>query len=617
MPAPESTVAARGLAVRRTRYTDATTDDVVLEFAEIANELIVEPSSAGKSNPVAFHGALATAGTTIVNTFRTGTVLVRFPFDDGETSLDAKRVQLLANPYVGKVFKNRLMGAPLAIGPTEPQVTPSDPWFSDLWAFDNTGQSGGTTDADIDAPEGWSIRRNAVRQDGSVVSIAIIDTGIDFEHPDLANNLWSGNVVAGVEHHGVNIYDPTTPPDDTDPNLWVQTGENGEGTYMGGRHGTAVAAVAAAEGGNSSLTTGTAWRADLVSVKVFGWYSQLVYDPQNQTITITNYYNAPVASVIAGINWCAENGVDVVNLSLGAIADSGDQTELSTYDQTLQNAIDAGCLVVISAGNSGRNMNTSATVSIPAASGARIDELVMVGASDRNDARWGFSDFGDEIVDIFAPGVGIKTLLRTGDNREQNPIMINGSPAYVDLVANGTSLAAPIVAGVAALLRAEYPDETVAQIHHRLTQGLDKPGSLVSEMISGQSTPLVAFDGRINLKKTFSPWIHYPDLDPDWADISVWFGWLRDGEYPWIAHLNHGWLYQEGITEDDLWFYDQALDDWWWTSRSHYQTGSGNGRWAWFPNLNQWFHYCCGTTPNRWWQDEFGNWFSDADLKAL
>ncbi|MCB0252052.1 MAG: S8 family serine peptidase, partial [Anaerolineae bacterium] len=135
-------------------------------------------------------------------------------------------------------------------------TTPNDPGYSGMWGLDNNGQTGGTPDADIDAPEAWSIETG----DGSVV-VGIIDTGIDVDHPDLVDNLWTnpGEIAGnGIDDdsngyvddvHGINAITGTGNPDD----------DHGHGTHTAGTIG--------ATGNNGTQVVGVAWDVQLMACK--------------------------------------------------------------------------------------------------------------------------------------------------------------------------------------------------------------------------------------------------------------------------------------------------------------------------------------------------------------
>lgn len=232
----------------------------------------------------------------------------------------------------------------------------------------------------IDADLTWSASR------GTGVRVAVLDTGIDADHPDLTDSL-SG---------GINFVS-RNPRKPADANAWND--DNGHGTHVAG-------IIAAAD--NAIGVVGVAPEADLWAVKVLG------QDGSGYT-----------SWIIAGLDWAAANGMDVVNMSLGTPSDV----------QALHDAVDAaaaaGVTVVAAAGNSGDGNPATNEVEYPGAYGSTI----AVGATDINDAAPYWSSTGPA-VDVAAPGAAIRSTWNDG---QYNTI-------------SGTSMATPHVAGAAALL---------------------------------------------------------------------------------------------------------------------------------------------------------------------
>ncbi len=272
------------------------------------------------------------------------------------------------------------------------RTDPDDQYFDQQWGLHNEGQTGGTADADIDAPEAWEIETGT-----SNIVIAMIDTGIDLDHEDLANNIW--------------VNDDEIPDNETDDdgngfvddmNGWDFVNSDSAPQDDNG-HGTHTSGIAAAETNNNQGTAGVCWECRLMSVKTLG-------DDGNGTYS----------DIVEGVDYAANNGADVINLSLGSL----------TYSQSLQDAItaahDAGCVIVGAAGNF--------DVEDPFYPAA-CENVIAVAALDHNDVKYQLSGYG-EWVDLAAPGASIM------------------STAYHDAYSqwSGTSMAAPFVSGVAGLL---------------------------------------------------------------------------------------------------------------------------------------------------------------------
>ncbi|MFC0559452.1 S8 family peptidase [Halalkalibacter alkalisediminis] len=228
--------------------------------------------------------------------------------------------------------------------------------------------------------QGTSVHSSGVNGNG--VKVAILDTGIDRSHEDLSVNVKGG----------FSVFDDAA---------------NSDPYYDGSGHGTHVAGTVAAVN-NDLGVLGVAYNADLYAVKV-----------------LNNDGSGSYAGIARGIEWSVQNGMDIVNMSLGG----------STSSQILEEWSDLayaeGVLLIAAAGNSGTRPGRGDNVGYP----AKYDSVVAVAAIDQNNQRATFSSTGPA-VEISAPGVSI---LSTTPN--------NGYASY-----NGTSMASPHVAGVAALV---------------------------------------------------------------------------------------------------------------------------------------------------------------------
>jgi thermitase len=275
-------------------------------------------------------------------------------------------------------------------------LIPDDPGFGYQWYLLNArgvvqppGAGTPIYGADVDAPQAWS------RTLGSdAVRIAVIDTGIDAAHPDLA-----GKVVAAANF----------------------TASNSTQDLSG--HGTHVAGIAAASFDNATGIAGMAPNARLMDVKV------LAVDQSGQT-------TGDCADVADGIVWATDHGANVLNLSLGG------PTPCLAMELAVRYAVSHGALVVAAAGNEG-----STSRFYPAA----FPDVLSVAATTNRDQLAGFSNRGASWVDVAAPGDGIVSTLPTFDNG-------TGAVDYGYL--SGTSMAAPIVSGIGALVWGQMPPGT-------------------------------------------------------------------------------------------------------------------------------------------------------------
>lgn len=319
---------------------------------------------------------------------------------------------------------------------------PLDEIYTLLWGLDDYGQHNiandayGLGDRDINAPEAWSIRTDA-----SNVLVAVFDNGTNASR-DIVNNLWTnpGEIASNYIDDDNNGY-----VDDIygiAPAYYWQPGD--VGNYVDG-HGLQVAGIIAAEGNNETLSTGVAWKAQLMILKV-----------SNESGNIED------ANVIEGIEYLLaakqQYSLDrvVINLSFGQYSYS------EALNDALQMAADAGVLIVAAAGNA--NQNNDYKAFYPA--NADIDNIVSVGAAAVSyKGKVALSNQGCGSVDVMAPGEDIWTL------------SVGGKAQAGELAAlNGSSASAALVSGIAALTWAEHPDWDWREVKNALlnaTQPLD------------------------------------------------------------------------------------------------------------------------------------------------
>ncbi len=321
--------------------------------------------------------------------------------------------------------------------------TPDDTSFSNQWGFHNTGSGGGTNDADIDAVEAWDKSTGS-----SSIVVAVVDEGIDYTHSDLADNIWTNpNEIAGngVDDDGNGYVD--------DVHGW-DFNHGDASTYDGtseDRHGTEVAGIIGAVGNNGAGVAGVCWNVRIMSVKFI------------------SYGSGTVADAISALNYAADQGARVVNCSWGG----------SSYSSALESAFadlkNAGVLVVTSAGNSGKNTDTSSHYP----SNYSLANIISVAATDKNDLLSSFSNYGETTVDLGAPGSSIYTT---------SP---GGNYAYF----SGTSAASPFVTGAAALALSVSPGLTYQELKDQILNNVDPIASMTGKSVTG---------GRLNVNNLVS-----------------------------------------------------------------------------------------------------------------
>jgi len=252
-------------------------------------------------------------------------------------------------------------------------TTPNDPFFSNLWGLHNTGQSvngtSGTAGADMDGPEAWD-----VAQGSNTFVIAVIDTGVDYNHPDLSGNIWAnpGEVAGNGLDDDQNGYVD-------DLRGWDFVDDDNDPMDVVG-HGTHVAGTIAAVGNNNIGVTGVCWQAKIMPVRALDAFGA-----------------GTDADIIAAIGYAVTKGAKVINASFG-----GPDYSQAQYD-ALANANSAGVLFVVAAGNEGANNDT--TPSYPAS--YNLPNIISVAATDQNDNLSNFSNYGATSVHVAAPGENI------------------------------------------------------------------------------------------------------------------------------------------------------------------------------------------------------------------
>ncbi len=339
-------------------------------------------------------------------------------------------------------------------------IVPSDTAFYRQWGLDNTGQENGTSDADINAPEGWDTWPGTT---GSpLMKVAVIDTGIDWGHADLAENIWQnlGEDADGdgkvLEWTGFAwIFDPGDIDGiDNDGNGFADDFigwdfvNNDNNPYDDVGHGTHVAGILGAKGDNTTGIAGVSWDVQLVALKV-----------------LDEDGNAEVGSIIDAVNYAVANDIPISNNSYG-----GGQ-ESTTLEQAIQNGASNEHIFVASAGNENGN-NNDVYAFYPASYNS--NNIISVAAIDRNDNLASFSNYGTSSVHIGAPGEQI----------------LSCTPANTYNYDSGTSMSAPHVSGACAILWGLYHDRTATEIRSAL---------LNSVVVTPALTDKCASDGRLDL----------------------------------------------------------------------------------------------------------------------
>jgi subtilisin family serine protease len=379
-----------------------------------------------------------------------------------------------------------------------------------LWGLDNQGGSGATADADIDAPEAWALQAGS-----KDIIVAVMDSGTDYTHRDLQQNLWNRDVANSKRAAGVQKIPEARFGrfgwDSVDNDGDVMPDEYAAAPFYH-QHGTEVAGIIGAKGNNAEGSVGVNWDVSIYTAKIFGdpelvpntyvqWPAWLT-EPSN-VATLTRFVDA--ANRIIELRTTYKQNIVVVNMSFGWYGGS------SAMNETIRRLNDAGILVVAAAGNNHLETDFGTSASFyPAAYELPGNNVIAVAASDQNDKLTDFTNWGSW-VDIAAPGVNIWSTIPTGNPpkpvgnplgyRDTSAQPLNWAATTGSTYTGGTSMAAPFVTGVAALVAAEFKRYTGKLpspmfMRRAILDGADIKPSL--RVTFGNAEKFVAGDRRLN-----------------------------------------------------------------------------------------------------------------------
>jgi subtilisin family serine protease len=340
-----------------------------------------------------------------------------------ESMTVVEALQLLdGNPYLVLAEPNYILYE---------HAIPDDPRFDELWGMRNTGQTGGTPGADISAAQAWNIFTGTQE-----VVVGVIDTGLDMSHPDIADNVFinEGEIAGnGIDDDGNGFID--------DVNGW-DFANNDNNPFDDRGHGTHVSGTIGGVGNNGVGVAGVNWSVRILPIKFLG------SDGSGTT-----------AAAVQAVEYATLMGVDLTNNSWGG---GGFSTALLN---AIEDADAAGIHFVASAGNWGQNNDFS-----PSYPGSYdTPNIISVAATDHNDRMADFSNYGAVSVDLGAPGVNILSSVPG-----------SGYSSY-----SGTSMAAPHVAGVVAMMVGRFPATPHGLIKERLLTTADPIPALAGLTVSG------------------------------------------------------------------------------------------------------------------------------------
>ncbi len=384
-------------------------------------------------------------------------------------------------------------------------VIPNDPDFAKLYGLRNDGAQSGVIGADIGVTKAWDVSTGS-----SNVLIGIIDSGADYNHPDLIDNMWSNPGETGLDANGV---DKRSNGIDDDGNGFVDDWHgwdfyNGDNNPMDDNsHGSHVAGTIGGRGNNGRGVVGVNWTVSMVPVKVFSAAGESTSDV-----------------LIKGIDYATSLGVVATNNSWGGGAFS------DAMLAAIQRAEAKDILFIAAAGNDGSS--NDGTAHYP--STYDVSNIISVAATDRKDNLASFSNFGLRSVQVAAPGTDIWS---TTPNNSYG-------------LKSGTSMATPHVTGLVALIKSAYPTLSGQEIKDKIIAG----ATLVPQL---QST--VKY-GRINAASALENDVVAPSaveditiLDVGIKDVSV--SWKESGDDGTIGSASRYLvkLSSQPIADEDQW----------------------------------------------------------------
>ncbi len=321
------------------------------------------------------------------------------------------------------------------------ETQPNDPQFDQQWALHNLGLDGGKKRADIDAIKAWTKTKGSQE-----VVVAVLDSGVDYTHPDLVSNMWTRT--DNIPQYTDDEIGTFNDLQGFDVNAEVSDPMDDNG------HGTHCAGIIGAEGNNNEGIAGINWNVQIMPLKFMGRGGF-----------------GTTANAIEAINYAIDRKQKGVNVRVIS-ASWGSTSKSKALEDAIRAAGEQGILFVAAAGNATTNNDNRPHYP----SNYDLPNVISVAATDKNDNLASFSNFGAKTVHIAAPGKDILSTWLNADYRD----------------ASGTSMATPYVAGVAALVLSMEPDLSVAELRDRLLKSVDKIDSLAGKVESG---------GRLNAAK--------------------------------------------------------------------------------------------------------------------
>ncbi|MDA3840348.1 MAG: S8 family serine peptidase [Patescibacteria group bacterium] len=342
-------------------------------------------------------------------------------------------------------------------------IIPTDSYFNNAWYLNK-----------IKAVDAWNIIRETPD-----ITIAIIDSGVQISHPDLRDNIWiNRNEIAGdnIDNDNNGYVDDLNGWDFVDHIPDPSPKFDADFTEDGVVHGTVVAGIAAASGNNAAGVVGVTWNAKIMPLRVLNGSGE-----------------GDTNKVVNAVDYAIRNGADIINFSFVGFGFS------SQLNSAIKRAYDAGIIIVAAAGNEGEDglgHSLDDKKMYPVCNDGNSENWVIgVAATDPLDQKSNFSSFGYDCIDISAPGVSMFSTSVYSPDNSTNSVSFD---KYYDGYWSGTSMAAPIVSGVVALIKQVNPNLSRDEVVGILLDTSDNINKLNPEYFGKMGV------GRVNAYKAVS-----------------------------------------------------------------------------------------------------------------
>ncbi len=400
-----------------------------------------------------------------------------FSYDDSKIDVSDVLFEIRKNDHVKAVQFNHVLSERSAAGLVDLNnhspysvlnTFPNDTRFNEQWALNNTGQSGGTVDADIDAPEAWDISTGGLTAHGDTIVIAIIDGGCDLNHNDLPYWFNHGEIPSnGVDDDSNGYID--------DYRGWNAYGNNG--TVPGSSHGTHVAGISGAKGNNNLGVSGVNWNSRIMPIAGSSSSEATVIAAYGYVLEMRSLYNET-----NGVK-----GAFIVSTNASFGVDQGQPANYplwcGIYDSLgLQGVLNCGA-------TANANWNIDVVGDIP--TGCPSPYMISVTNTTRTDTKNSGAAYGLNTIDLGAPGTSV--LSTYPNNNYQN--------------STGTSMATPQVTGAIALMFAAADSQFLATYKSDLSAGAIMFRDILFEATDSISAlqGITVTGGRLNVHKALIP----------------------------------------------------------------------------------------------------------------